>query len=358
MTAGLLIILELLPLVAGRGHDPQGVVMSTAFLCAMLFIWGVWPAIVCVGIASLAADLRAHKNWWKVLFNPAQYAISVGAAYLPIYFLHGPVSLEHSLPTLDRGDLVWIPLAWISYYVVNNVIVCCVLSYTDRLAGAPARRLRPRRPDVVLGHGDLAAHRRRGHALVARAAAAPDPAAAALLHRVDVARTRTRGGPRRPDRPAQPQHAPLRTRHGPGHLRARRRPVRPDADRHERLQARQRHAGTPGRRPAARRVRLAAARAGAPGRLRRPPRRRRVRDHRLRRRRTARARRRRAASARRSRTRSTSAGFRSRPRRPSASRCARRTARTAARCCAVPTSPCTPRRPTARASRSTRRRAT
>ncbi len=133
MTAGLLIILELLPLVSGRGHDPQGVVMSTAFLCAMLFIWGVWPAIVCVGVASLAADLRARKQWWKVLFNPAQYAISVGAAYLPIYLLHGPISLQHSLPSLDRGDLVWIPLAWVTYYVVNDVIVCCVLSYSDRL---------------------------------------------------------------------------------------------------------------------------------------------------------------------------------------------------------------------------------
>src|SRR6476646_11765917 len=69
MTAGLLIILELLPLVAGRGHDPQGIVMSTAFLCAMLFLWGLWPAIVSVGVASLASDLRAHKTWWKVLFN-------------------------------------------------------------------------------------------------------------------------------------------------------------------------------------------------------------------------------------------------------------------------------------------------
>ncbi len=133
MTAGLLIILELLPLVSGRGHDPQGVVMSTAFLCAMLFVWGAWPAMLSVGIASLAADLRARKQWWKVLFNPAQYAVSVGAAYVVIYLLHGPVSLEHSLPTLDRGDLVWIPLAWVTYYVVNNFIVCCVLSYADRL---------------------------------------------------------------------------------------------------------------------------------------------------------------------------------------------------------------------------------
>ena len=133
MTAGLVIILELLPLVSGRGHDPQGVVMSTAFMFAMLFMWGVWPAIIFVGIASLAADLRARKQWWKVLFNPAQYAISVGAAYLPIYFLHGPVGLQDSLPSLDRGDLVWMPLAWLTYYIVNTFIVCCVVSFTGPL---------------------------------------------------------------------------------------------------------------------------------------------------------------------------------------------------------------------------------
>jgi diguanylate cyclase (GGDEF)-like protein len=133
MTAGLLIILELLPLVSGRGHDPQGVVMSTAFLCAMLFVWGVWPAMLSVGIASLAADLRAHKQWWKVLFNPAQYAMSVGAAYVAIYFIHGPITLDHSLPRLDRDDLVWIPLVWVIYFVVNMIIVDCVLSFTGPL---------------------------------------------------------------------------------------------------------------------------------------------------------------------------------------------------------------------------------
>ena len=133
MTAGLLIILELLPLVAGRGHDPQGVVMSTAFSCAMLFMWGAWPAVLSISVASLAADLRAKKQWWKVLFNPAQYAISVAAAYLVIYLLHGPVSLDHPLPRLDAGDFVWIPLAWVVYYVVNWLIVDFAVSFSGPL---------------------------------------------------------------------------------------------------------------------------------------------------------------------------------------------------------------------------------
>jgi len=130
MTAGLLVMLELLPLVSGRGHDPQGVVMSTAFLCAMLFMWGVWPAVISVGVASLAADLRARKNWWKVLFNPAQYALSVGAGYLVILLVNGPISLAHPLPTLDRDDLVWMPLVWVTYFVVNLVVVVAVISFS------------------------------------------------------------------------------------------------------------------------------------------------------------------------------------------------------------------------------------
>src|SRR6266702_3973964 len=53
MTSILLLLLELLPLVQGRGHDPQGVVMSTAFLCAMLFMYGLWPAVAGVSIAAI-----------------------------------------------------------------------------------------------------------------------------------------------------------------------------------------------------------------------------------------------------------------------------------------------------------------
>jgi diguanylate cyclase (GGDEF)-like protein len=133
MTAGLLIILELFPLVAGRGHDPQGVVMSTAFSCAMLFMWGVWPAILIVGIASLAADVRVKKQWWKVLFNPAQYAVAVGAGYLVIYFLHGSISLDHPLPSLDADDFWWIPTSWVVYHLANWLIVNFVISYSAPL---------------------------------------------------------------------------------------------------------------------------------------------------------------------------------------------------------------------------------
>jgi diguanylate cyclase (GGDEF)-like protein len=130
MTGSLLILLELLPLVAGRGHDPQGVVMSTAFVCAMLYIWGVWPAVISIAVASLAADLRARKSWWKVLFNPAQYGLSVGAGYLVILLMHGPVDLAHPLPLRHPADLVWMPLVWLVYFVANLLIVDAAISFS------------------------------------------------------------------------------------------------------------------------------------------------------------------------------------------------------------------------------------
>jgi len=130
MTAFLLVVLELLPLIQGRGHDPQGVVMSTAFTCAMLFVWGVWPAIIMIAVASTASDLRGRKNWWKVLFNPAQYTLSVGAAYLVMLVGGNPVSLAHPLTRFNLDDMVWIVGVWIVYFTVNLALVAGVLTWT------------------------------------------------------------------------------------------------------------------------------------------------------------------------------------------------------------------------------------
>jgi diguanylate cyclase (GGDEF)-like protein len=129
ISAALLVTLELLPLMQGRGHDPQGVVMSTAFVCGMMFMWGPWPAIVSVAIASLASDLRARKSWWKTLFNPAQYALSVGVAGLIIVAFGHTASLDHSLATLNFDDLFWMAGVWVTYFVVNLAIVAGVLSF-------------------------------------------------------------------------------------------------------------------------------------------------------------------------------------------------------------------------------------
>src|SRR5690242_21410676 len=38
---------------------------------------------------------RSHKDWWKVLFNPGQYALSVAAAWVVMYLSVVRPSLSH-----------------------------------------------------------------------------------------------------------------------------------------------------------------------------------------------------------------------------------------------------------------------
>jgi len=129
MVAGLIVLLELLPLVQGRGHDPNGVVMSSAFVCAMLISWGPWPAIVMQGIATLTSDVRARKNWRKWLFNPAQQGLSWMIAELVASPLHGVGSMDHPLGVFHLHDLLWVVAVCGVYFLANLSIVVAVLSY-------------------------------------------------------------------------------------------------------------------------------------------------------------------------------------------------------------------------------------
>jgi diguanylate cyclase (GGDEF)-like protein len=131
MTAVLLVVLELRPLIQGRGHDPQGVVMSTAFACAILFLWGPWPAIVVVSIASAAADRRVRKPAWKVFFNVGQYNLSIAAAWLVMALSSRTPSVEHPLTALAATDLPWMLGACIAYFCTNLVLVSGALAWTS-----------------------------------------------------------------------------------------------------------------------------------------------------------------------------------------------------------------------------------
>jgi diguanylate cyclase (GGDEF)-like protein len=131
MTAVLLVVLELLPLVQGRGHDPQGVVMSTAFVCGMLFLWGIWPAVLVVSIAAFASDVNVRKSPWKLLFNIGQYNLSVAAGWLVMRLSHIDPSLEHPLGHFSGRDLGWMIGVWVAYFVTNDVLVSGVLAWTD-----------------------------------------------------------------------------------------------------------------------------------------------------------------------------------------------------------------------------------
>jgi diguanylate cyclase (GGDEF)-like protein len=133
MTAVLLLLLELRPLVQGAGHDPQGVVMSTAFSMAILFLWGPWPALVVVSVASLASDLRVRKAAWKCIFNIGQYNVSICAAWLIMALARRTPSLNHPLGPSNGWDLTWMVAACVVYFLTNLLLVSGALAWMSTM---------------------------------------------------------------------------------------------------------------------------------------------------------------------------------------------------------------------------------
>lgn len=129
MTAALAVLLELLPLVLGREHNPQGVVMSTSFAFALTVMWGPAPAVVIVAVGSLASDIRVRKALWKVAFNPAQYALTTFAAAAVVRLGPEHASLADPLRDFGVGDLGWMALAWVVWILVNFALVAAALTH-------------------------------------------------------------------------------------------------------------------------------------------------------------------------------------------------------------------------------------
>jgi diguanylate cyclase (GGDEF)-like protein len=130
----LLLVLELRPLVQGRGHDPHGVVMSTAFVFAMLLLWGLWPAIAAVSLATLCSGLRMHKAPWKHLFNIGQYNVSFAGAWLVLMAAGHSPSIAHPLREMHGDDIWWVLAAGVVYFLLNDILVSAALAWTESFA--------------------------------------------------------------------------------------------------------------------------------------------------------------------------------------------------------------------------------
>jgi diguanylate cyclase (GGDEF)-like protein len=131
MVAAILVILELRPVIASGRYDPQGVTLSTAFVFALLFMWGLWPAIIAQSLATIAAELRQRKTPWKLLFNVGQYNLSLAASWLVMVAAGTSPTLEDPLHALVPTDIPWVLGSWVVYFAVNNLLVSAVLSYAQ-----------------------------------------------------------------------------------------------------------------------------------------------------------------------------------------------------------------------------------
>ena len=127
LLAVLLVAAELRPVVATGSYDPDGVTVSTAFVFAIVLIWGPAPAIVVQFFAISLREVLMRKQWWRIIFNAGQYAICTGAAALVLRIFGDRPSLSHP-HLVTGGTLIGLAVAAVTYHMLNLFLVGVILA--------------------------------------------------------------------------------------------------------------------------------------------------------------------------------------------------------------------------------------
>jgi diguanylate cyclase (GGDEF)-like protein len=115
--AVLVLVGELLPIEVPRRYTPDRMTISTAFAFAILLEFGPLPAIAVYAVASAVADVVARSSPATVMFNVAQYVVSLAAAAV------GLVVVAGTAPVADIGaHLPAVLVSGVILFVVNHVL--------------------------------------------------------------------------------------------------------------------------------------------------------------------------------------------------------------------------------------------
>jgi diguanylate cyclase (GGDEF)-like protein len=123
MVAALVFFGELRPVISSDYYANDGVPISTAFVFATLYLWGLGPAVLLQAVAVVIGEIIRRKEIWKLLFNVGQYVISLSAAWVVLYLAgisHSPLTTDASFHAIDG---VWVVLSWAAYHLVNLALV-------------------------------------------------------------------------------------------------------------------------------------------------------------------------------------------------------------------------------------------
>ncbi len=130
--AALVLLGELRPVRTSGSVDAQGIVTSTAFVFAILYLWGLWPALLLQAGVTVTSELVKRKPPWKLFFNVGQYVVSDAAAWLVMIPAGLSLGLAHAGRGLTGSDLLWILPGWVVWFVVNNTLVAGVSGDTGQ----------------------------------------------------------------------------------------------------------------------------------------------------------------------------------------------------------------------------------
>jgi signal transduction histidine kinase len=136
LLVGLLIASELASITVPRRDKAYSFTISTTFAVALLLGWGLGAAVVAYAVASVVGDLTHGRPPRAVVFNAAQYALTLAAAAATYHLLGGQVPFAAS----DLDLLAFLGAA-VAFLLANNVLV--------RMASALSRG-----PDLIAGLRD------------------------------------------------------------------------------------------------------------------------------------------------------------------------------------------------------------
>jgi diguanylate cyclase (GGDEF)-like protein len=117
LLAAFVLVGELLPIPVPRRHGLDRVTISTAFTFAIVLMYGVAPAMVVYAAASMIADGVQRTAGVKILFNAAQYVLTVGAVGLALIAVGKPAPVALTAEVVPA-----VLLGAVIFFLANHVL--------------------------------------------------------------------------------------------------------------------------------------------------------------------------------------------------------------------------------------------
>ena len=127
---------ELFPVAVTFRNERQEITTSTTFVFAMLLIFGPGPAVAAQLIASVLADARNRKPWWKATFNLGQYALSWIATGAVLYFVDGPYRYVGATSFTTPRLLAFV-LGATTFFLCNMTLIAVAVALAQQLPVGP-----------------------------------------------------------------------------------------------------------------------------------------------------------------------------------------------------------------------------
>jgi len=121
--AALVLLGQLRPVRVAREYDSAGTVTSTAFVFAILYAWGLWPAVLLAAAVTLISELVNRRHLRALLFNMCEPVVAVGAAWLVLVAVGLPHGVFDNGQGLHGVDLLWVLPSWVVWFVVDHALV-------------------------------------------------------------------------------------------------------------------------------------------------------------------------------------------------------------------------------------------